>query len=86
MYDIKESRAMDDLTYSTLEGNRADFYRTTPFEFDSSAAALSGIAIVTTTISEPVAKWASATIPIVLPLETPETAPSIDKIRFPDQL
>jgi hypothetical protein len=75
---------MNHLTYSAFEGNSAEFYRTTPFEFDTSATVLSGHAVVTTTISEPAGNWAGEAVPILPPLETPETVPLTGKFRTTD--
>jgi hypothetical protein len=75
---------MSRLTYSALEGSSAEFYRTTTFEFDTSATVLSGHAIVTTTISEPAGNWAGDAGPIHRPLEAPETVPLTGKFRIAD--
>lgn len=72
--------AMNYITYSTIEGNRDELYRTTPFEYDSSAAALAPHAVVTTTISEAAGNWVGDAGPIISPVETPESVPATDRI------
>ena len=71
---------MNYLTYSAIEGDRAEFYRTTPFEYDSSASALSPHAIVTTTISEAAGNWVGDAGPVVSPVESPQSVPMTDKV------
>ena len=63
---------MSDIIYSTLHESSAEFYRTTPFEFDSSAVSFSCPVVVTTTIAGPSGNWVDIAGPAAPAIEPRE--------------
>jgi hypothetical protein len=66
-------------TFSMSQGDGAEFYNTTPFQFDRSAHAISDLFVVTTTVTSPAGNWAEGANPIVPVPDTPQASPLTDQ-------
>ena len=56
---------MTAMTFMMACVDSPEFYKTTPFELDTSATSLSSSVVVTTTVTEPTGNWAGGPSPVV---------------------